>query len=135
MKVIKTSKFERYTASMSLNPSFLQDHLKFNINGKGMIAKSRYADGGAIGAARYMDPTKPVSVNNGVYEKYFGGYTQWYSSSSTYMDPNWGISYNRNATQNPVAMLEMKNDRATSHSLVTSRQTIRFMVSKTCTFT
>ena len=32
--------------------------------------------GGAIGAARYMDPTKPVSVNNGVYEKYFGGYTQ-----------------------------------------------------------
>jgi TonB-dependent starch-binding outer membrane protein SusC len=88
--IIKTSKFERYTASMSLNPSFLQDHLKFNINGKGMIAKSRYADGGAIGAARYMDPTKPVSVNNGVYEKYFGGYTQWYTSSSTYMDPNWG---------------------------------------------
>ncbi len=80
--IIKTSKFERYTASMSLNPSLLQDHLKFNINGKGMIAKSRYADGGAIGAARYMDPTKPVSVNNGVYEKYFGGYTQWYSSSS-----------------------------------------------------
>ena len=116
--IIKTSKFERYTASMSLNPSFLQDHLKFNINGKGMIAKSRYADGGAIGAARYMDPTKPVSVNNGVYEKYFGGYTQWYSSSSTYMDPNWGISYNRNATQNPVAMLEMKNDRATSKTFV-----------------
>ena len=116
--IIKTSKFERYTASMSLNPSFLQDHLKFNINGKGMIAKSRYADGGAIGAARYMDPTKPVSVNNGVYEKYFGGYTQWYTSSSTYMDPNWGISYNRNATQNPVAMLEMKNDRATSKTFV-----------------
>lgn len=48
--ILKTSKFERYTASVNLSPSFLKDHLKFNINGKGMIAKNRYADGGAIGA-------------------------------------------------------------------------------------
>src|SRR3712207_9475233 len=32
--IIKTSKFERYTASVNLSPSLLNDHLKFNINGR-----------------------------------------------------------------------------------------------------
>ena len=52
--IVKTSNFERYTASFNLSPSFLKDHLTFNINAKGMIAKNKYADGGAIGAALYM---------------------------------------------------------------------------------
>ena len=116
--ILKTSKFERYTASVNLSPSFLQDHLKFNINGKGMIAKNRFADGGAIGAARYMDPTKPVrATDNQIYNKYFGGYTQWYSAA-TYLDPTWVQTNNRNATSNPVALLELKDDRATSKSFV-----------------
>lgn len=116
--IVKTSKFERYTGSFNLSPSLLGDHLKLNINGKGMIAKTHYNDGGVIGAARYMDPTKPVSFSNAVYDKYFGGYTQWYNSSSSYLDPTWGVSYNRNATSNPVALLNMKDDRATSKTLV-----------------
>ena len=37
--IIKTSEFKRYTASVSLSPSLLNDHLKLNINGKGMVAK------------------------------------------------------------------------------------------------
>lgn len=116
--ILKTSKFERYTASVNLSPSFLKDHLKFNINGKGMIAKNRYADGGAIGAARYMDPTKPVTASdNQIYTKYFGGYTQWYSAA-TYLDKTWVQTNNRNATSNPVALLELKDDRATSKSFV-----------------
>ena len=116
--IIKTSKFERYTASVNLSPSLLNDHLKFNINGKGMIAKSRYADGGAIGAARYMDPTKPVRANgNDIYTKYFGGYAQWYTAS-TFKDSAWLQTSNRNATGNPVALLDLKNDRATAKSFV-----------------
>ena len=115
--IVKTSKFERYTASFNLSPTFLNDHLKFNINGKGMIAKNRYADGGAIGAARYMDPTKPVRYGNDVYNKYFGGYTQWYTGSN-YMDKTWATTNNSNATENPVALLENKNDRATSKTFV-----------------
>ena len=116
--ILKTSNFERYTASVNLSPSFLKDHLKFNINGKGMIAKNRYADGGAIGAARYMDPTKPVTAtDNQIYTKYFGGYTQWYSAA-TYLDPTWVQTNNRNATSNPVALLNLKDDRATSKSFV-----------------
>ena len=116
--IVKTSKFERYTASVNLSPSFLEDHLKFNINGKGMIAKNRYADGGAIGAARYMDPTKPIrATDNQIYNKYFGGYAQWYTAA-TYMDQTWLQTSNRNATANPVALLDLKDDRATSKSLI-----------------
>ncbi len=115
--IVKTSKFERYTASFNLSPSFLNDHLTFNINGKGMIAKNKYADGGAIGAALYMDPTKPVTADNDIYNKYFGGYTQWYSGAE-YGDASWPYTSNRNATSNPVAMLNMKDDHATSNSLI-----------------
>ena len=116
--IVKTSKFERYTASLNLSPSLFADHLKLNINGKGMIAKNRYADGGAIGAARYMDPTKPIMASdNVIYNKYFGGYAQWYADA-TYTDPTWVQTNNRNATTNPVSLLELKNDRATSKTFV-----------------
>lgn len=116
--IIKTSKFERYTASVNLSPAMLQDHLKFNINGKGMIAKNRYADGNAIGAARNMDPTKPVFARgNDIYAKNFGGYAQWYSAAS-YKDKTWLQTNNRFATANPLSLLDMKDDRATSKSFV-----------------
>ena len=49
--ILKTSNFERYTASVNLSPSFLKDHLKFNVNVKGMYAKTQYANTGAVGAA------------------------------------------------------------------------------------
>ena len=37
--ILKTSDFQRYTASVNLNPSLLDDHLKINVNVKGMWAK------------------------------------------------------------------------------------------------
>ena len=114
--IVKTSKFERYTASFNISPSLLDDHLKLNINGKGMIAKNRYADGGAIGAARFMDPTKPVYGDNEIYQKYFGGYCQWYSAST--LGESWPYTTNRNATQNPVGILDLKNDKANSKSFI-----------------
>ena len=114
--IVKTSKFERYTASVSLSPSLLDDHLKLNINGKGMLAKNRYADGGALSAARFMDPTKPVYADNDIYKKYFGGYCQWYSDND--VDPAWPYTTNRNATINPVSVLNLKDDRATSKSFI-----------------
>jgi len=42
--ILKTSDFERYTGSLSLSPTLLDDHLKINVNVKGMWAKSRYAN-------------------------------------------------------------------------------------------
>ena len=62
--ILKTSNFQRTTASVSLNPSLLQDHLKFNINGKFMYAHNRYANTDAISSATRMDPTHSVHDTN-----------------------------------------------------------------------
>lgn len=122
--IVITSKFQRYTASFNLSPELFDEHLKLNINGKGMLAKSRFADGGAIGSAVYMDPTKPISANNDIFNKYFGGYTQWYAAAvddkgnNVFNDPSWPYQPEGNATSNPVAMLKQKDDRATSKNLI-----------------
>lgn len=109
---LKTSNYQRYTASLNMNPSFLDEHLTMNINGKVMYAKSRYADGGAIGAAMVYDPTQPVTASG--FDK-FGGYYTWTSNGSALNDTSWDVTQNSNATKNPVAMLEAKNDRANSY--------------------
>lgn len=90
--ILKTSDFERYTASVNLSPSFLDNHLKFNLNAKGMIAKSTYADGGAIGAANAMDPTQPIYSEDEIHQKYFGGYWQWSQSGKDLNDDTWKYS-------------------------------------------
>ncbi len=116
--ILKTSNFERYTASISLAPSFLDDHLKFNLNGKFMYAKNRYADGGAVGSAVAMDPTQPIYSDGETYQKYFGGFFQWDVDAKSIGDPSWTRTKNSLAVQNPLAMLELKDDRAKSHSFI-----------------
>ena len=114
--VVKTSNYQRYTASVNLAPSFLDDHLNFNINAKGMYSKTRYANAGsAIGSAIYMDPTKPVydvDKDNG-----FGGFWQW-GSTADWGDTAWGTNINTYATGNPVAALRNYYDKGKSKALV-----------------
>ena len=114
--VVKTSNYQRYTASVNLAPSFLDDHLNFNINAKGMYSKTRYANAGsAIGSAIFMDPTKPVydvDKDNG-----FGGFWQW-GSTADWGDTAWGTNINTYATGNPVAALRNYHDKGKSKALV-----------------
>ncbi len=116
--ILKTSNFERYTISGNVSPSFFDNHLKFNVNAKIMIANTRYADTGAVGAAVAMDPTKPVRSSESDYQNFFGGYWQWSNSGDELNDTFWDRTSNSLATANPVAMLKLKNDRAKSHSYV-----------------
>ena len=116
--IVKTSKFERYTASVSLAPSFFEDHLKINANLKGMIAKNRYADGGAVGSAVSFDPTQSVRSDDPYHQYYFDGYFQWNTDASSLNDDTWKRTFNGNASGNPVALLEEKDDRAISKSLI-----------------
>lgn len=116
--IVKTSKFERYTASVSLAPSFFEDHLKINANLKGMIAKNRYADGGAVGSAVSFDPTQSVRSDDPYRQYYFDGYFQWNTDASSLNDDTWKRTFNGNAPGNPVALLEEKDDRAISKSLI-----------------
>ena len=93
--ILLTSQFKRTSASISLNPTFFEDHLKFNITGNYSYVFRRNADEGAIGSALSYDPTQSVYNPNGPY----AGYTEWVSSNG---QPT--------GTSNPVAMLLERRD-------------------------
>lgn len=95
--VLKTSHFERGSFGLSLNPTFLDDHLKINLNAKGAFTKSRFADEGAIGAAVAFDPTQSPYADN-----QFGGYFQWLDSDG---------NFNTLGTRNPLSLLNQRTDR------------------------
>lgn len=61
---LKTSSYERITVGVNLSPSFFNDHLKVIANIKGVRNNNVYADGGAVGAAAFADPTQSVYVYN-----------------------------------------------------------------------
>ncbi|WP_299158499.1 SusC/RagA family TonB-linked outer membrane protein [uncultured Tenacibaculum sp.] len=89
-----TSNFDRKTISLSMNPSFLNDHLKINLNYNRNFEDSRFGDSGQIGAALRYDPTQPVYDASSP----FGGF---------YQHRNGNLVLN--GTQNPVAALLLAN--------------------------
>ncbi|MDL2281955.1 SusC/RagA family TonB-linked outer membrane protein, partial [Parabacteroides sp. OttesenSCG-928-G06] len=104
--ILKTSNFERYTGSISLTPSFFDDHLRLNLNGKGVLINNQFADEGAIGGAVSFDPTKPVYNGNNKYKGFF----TW-TTDNTPEGTKAG-----SAGVNPVSLLELRD----SHSKVKS---------------
>lgn len=94
--IIKTSNMKRTTASLNLNPSLFDDHLKINLNIKGVLSKSRFADEAAIGAAVNMDPTQPVHVEN----QAFGGYFEFTDAAGNPIVL---------APRNPLSLLEQRD--------------------------
>lgn len=112
--IIKNSWMRRANASVNLAPSFLDDHLKFNITGKYMYEKNRYIDSGAaVGSALRADPTRPVYANDDTAE-FFGGWWQP-TQSANFSDPSWKFTNNPNATQNPLAYLNTNECKANAN--------------------
>ena len=103
-----TSHYDRYTATLNLSPKFFDDHLSLDVNVKGTINKTRFAESGAVSAAAFFDPTKPVYNDSGRYN----GYWTW----ETRVEDNGGTSYYPNtlASINPLAMLEQYNNHGTT---------------------
>jgi TonB-dependent starch-binding outer membrane protein SusC len=99
--ILKTSGLQRLTASLNVNPSFLDNHLTVNVGAKYVNIKTRFADLGAIGNAVSFDPTQ--AVYDPASSKY-GGYFTWKQPSG---DPIF-VGANRN----PLAQLEQTNNRA-----------------------
>lgn len=98
---LKTSKYERYTGSFNLSPKFFDNHLSVDINVKGTINNNRFADSGAVGAAAFFDPTKPIYDDQQRYNGYW----------------NWGIVSGAQAdlaTQNPLSLLYDKDNQGTT---------------------
>ena len=119
--ILKTSDFKRYTAALNLSPSLFDDHLTINLNAKGLWAKSRYADTGAINAAVAFDPSQPIRTDDPRFGN-FGGFWGWLSDGSALNDNTWDYTINNLSTKNPVATLELKNDRAISRSFIGSAE-------------
>ena len=109
--ILKTSDFERFSGDVSLSPTLFQNHLKVNITAKGSYIRNRFADTGAIGAAVFFDPTKPVKNDNTKY----GGYYAWTRNSEK--DGDW-IGFGAN----PLTMLMMREDCSDVKSFIGSLQ-------------
>ena len=115
--ILKTSDFKRYTVALNLNPSFFEDHLTLNLNGKLAWTKSRWADTGAVGNAVRMDPTQPIYSSDPKYAG-VGGYFEWVQVNNA--DPAWPYTKNTNAPYNPVAMLDNHDNSGKTHSFIGS---------------
>ena len=114
--ILKGGNYQRYTASVNLSPSFFKDHLKLNINGKFMHAKSKYANNDAVGAALRMDPTQSVKADG--FDNY-NGYFAWTDKADPAKYPSHITNIaNTNAPSNPVALLNEKDDRANSNDFL-----------------
>ncbi|MFZ4435715.1 MAG: SusC/RagA family TonB-linked outer membrane protein [Flavobacterium psychrophilum] len=102
--VIKTSDYKRFSYSFKMTPKLLNDDLKIDLNAKGTYTDINDIDeGGALGGALNMDPTKPIYGNqlnnrfNGYYQEVFfndGATRDFYSLVGSY---------------NPVALLNQRN--------------------------
>ena len=128
--ILKNSNFERVTGALNLNPSLFKDHLVFNLNAKGIFAKTRYADESAISSAFSFDPTQDPHKFTSTYHQNllgadldrtlnnFGGYFQW-PSAGTY-DPNYPFIKNGQAGSNPLSLLDGNKKVAHSREFIGS---------------
>jgi TonB-dependent starch-binding outer membrane protein SusC len=80
--IIRTNDYERYTGSLKLTPTLLDDHLKIEVNAKGTwVNKNTIDEASALAGSLSMDPTKPIYTTGTVGN--FGGYFQ----NTTASDP------------------------------------------------
>ncbi|WP_345329333.1 TonB-dependent receptor [Mucilaginibacter defluvii] len=100
--ILVTDNLQRTTGAITLNPKFLNNHLKVDVNLKGALTDTRFANQGAIGSAVFFDPTQPVYTKNT-----FGNYFEW-----TNVDNVGNAIPNPNAPRNPVALLAQNTGKS-----------------------
>lgn len=99
--ILRTGRLQRTSGSLTLNPVLFNNHLKINVNLKGSLSSSRFADEGAIGNSVRFDPTQPVMSGS----KRFGGYYEW-------LDPSSQTGLKALAPRNPLGLLEQRRDQS-----------------------
>lgn len=95
--MLLTDRLKRASGGITLNPTFFNNHLKVDLNLKGTLSETRFANKDAIAAAIQFDPTQPVYADN-----QYGGYFEWITSGQL----------NPNAPRNPLGLLEQKQDNS-----------------------
>ncbi|MBN2610242.1 MAG: SusC/RagA family TonB-linked outer membrane protein [Bacteroidales bacterium] len=111
--IVETTKASRHSLALNLNPSFLNDHLRIELNAKGTSAHSEFGAAenvaahvqGAIAHAVQFDPTQPVYNGNTTYKGYF----QWTETNlpDGSMDPE-GVA--TTFISNPLSQLMLRDN-------------------------
>jgi iron complex outermembrane receptor protein len=140
---VKGSQMQRVTAALNLNPSFLDNHLSFNLNAKGMYIYNEY-EPGIAGAYLDKDPTEPIystgdltniygdpilagEANGKSYyvtkeelDAHWDGFFQPLGVSSSELgpfdDPNW--MYSLKGQANPLAQLKHQSNTSRAGQFV-----------------
>ena len=102
--ILRGDNFSRTTGSLSLRPTFMDGHLKVEINGRGMYTENTFANRDAIGSSVDFDPTQSVYSADSP----FANYTGWY----VYSAEADRFIQNSLAATNPIALLNEKDDSA-----------------------
>lgn len=97
--ILKGDNFSRGTASLSFSPKFFDEHLKVELNARGVYTENSFANRDAIGSAVIFDPSQSIFDANSPY----GGYFTWLNNENT---------QNSLAPTNPVALLNFRDDTA-----------------------
>ncbi|MFI2744553.1 SusC/RagA family TonB-linked outer membrane protein [Zhouia sp. PK063] len=95
--ILKRDNFQRTTASLNLRPYLFDNHLKIELNGRGMYTENVFGNNAAIGSAVDYDPTQSIYDENSP----FGGYYTWLTSKNV---------QNNLAPTNPVALINLSDD-------------------------
>ncbi len=98
--ILKTGNLERISAGVNLSPKFFDNHLSIDLNIKGSVSNSRFANEGAIGAAVIFDPSKPVYSND---KQSYGGYFE-------FLNPSTVTGLRDLTPRNPLGMLEQQHN-------------------------
>ncbi|MCD8742274.1 SusC/RagA family TonB-linked outer membrane protein [Mucilaginibacter roseus] len=95
--ILMRDNMNRVSGAIGISPKFFDKHLKVDLNIKGTYSKSTFANQGAIGSAIMFDPTQTVRDTSSKYGDYF----EWQS----------GANPNPNTPRNPVALINLKDDK------------------------
>lgn len=103
--ILKEDDMRRFSGNISLTPSFFDDHLRLNLNGKSTWNDTNWGDTGAIRGASVYNPTWTIYDENSI----FGGYTEVTD-----------INGNRvtGAQPNPLGRVLQRNDHGKAYRLI-----------------
>lgn len=102
--ILITDKLQRPSASINISPRLFKKHLKVDLNLKGALTKSHFANQQAIINAVQFDPTQPVMDESSP----FGGYFEWVTKDET-----GKATLNPNAPRNPVSLIRLQDNNGT----------------------
>jgi len=95
--ILKRDEMDRTSAAISLSPKFFDNHLRVDLNVKGSMQNSMFANQGAIFNSLQFDPTQPIHAENA-----FGNYFEW----------KQGDNPHPLAPRNPLGLIDLRDDNA-----------------------